>query len=543
MVNSLLRLLVLSLFYTLFYSCANQVAPTGGEKDEEPPKLVESTPSNYSTGFTGKKIMITFDEYVSITDVFNQVVISPPVDEMPDFKLRGKSLVVSFKDSLRENTTYTLNFGESIKDITQDNIAQNFQFVWSTGPQLDSLKVTGNVKHAVDNKPAEGVWVILYKELGDSVPYKNKPYYFARTDESGAYSLSNLRAGEYKLFALLDKDFNYQYNLPNESIAYHDEPIIVEDSVRNYALRLFQEDQGKQQLLEVDTSTTGLVKLVYAKSHTAMQIKELSGDYMGYCFEPNIEGDTINFWYWQNQEEEMKVVFRAKEVTDTVRFQSPVFDNDSALNYLKPLSITLRPNVIDSKGVLELNEPIRIWSSRPIKPDLGPSILLYEDSVLTTASPVSDGRETRSMTLEYDWKEGSTYQLAIPKGAIKDHYDLTHDSLTLHYTTKRLEDYGTLAINVQGLDPGKYYRLFLRSEKGKVVYDEIIEGGNSFQEQYKYLQPGKYSLQVVDDINRNGKWDTGNYLENKQPELVHDSEELIDLRANWDMEFEMNISD
>jgi len=181
-----------------FYSCANQVAPTGGPQDREPPKVLGSNPLNKSTNFKSDKVRILFDEYVNIENAQQQVVISPPMDPFPEFKIKGKELLITFKDTLRTNTTYTINISAAVKDITEANVLDDYQYVFSTGEYLDSFSVSGKIVDAELATPAEGVLVLVYDLLEDSVVYNEKPYYFGRTDKSGAFTIGNMKGGEYK---------------------------------------------------------------------------------------------------------------------------------------------------------------------------------------------------------------------------------------------------------------------------------------------------------------------------------------------------------
>ena len=189
--------------------------------------------------------------------LFKKVVISPPLDQFPDISLKGKSVVISFKEPLKLNTTYTVNVGDAIKDITEGNVMKGFSFVFSTGPKLDSLQISGLVLDAEKSQVVEDVIVMLYKDLSDSAVYKHKPYYFGRTDKSGKFTIEHLQEGTYKLFALKDANFNLIYDQLSEPIAFSDTSIIivadtsVKDSTKKptpkitYRLSLFTQQNSK----------------------------------------------------------------------------------------------------------------------------------------------------------------------------------------------------------------------------------------------------------------------------------------------------------
>lgn len=196
---------------------------TGGPKDEDPPVVVVSKPANYSTNFNGKKIEITFDEFISLNNVNQALVVSPPMKEKPEIRLKGKTLQITLFEDFRENTTYTLNFGNSIEDNNERNVLENFEFVFATGSFLDSLVIEGSIISAFNLQPSEEPFIIMaYDKLGDSIPMQEIPVYIGRSDKEGKFRINNLKADTFRIFALKDLNFNYIYDLPNESIAFYD---------------------------------------------------------------------------------------------------------------------------------------------------------------------------------------------------------------------------------------------------------------------------------------------------------------------------------
>ena len=217
-----LRSLVTLLTGILLWACANVMAPTGGPRDEDPPVVLRSTPPNYSPNYTGEQIRIYFDEFVTLANLRQQLLVSPPLENDPEFRIRGRSIIIDIEDELSENTTYNLFLGDAIRDITEGNAIPNFQFVFSTGDYVDSLSLGGQVIHAFTLEPVEGVSVMLYDNIYDSVPYKERPVYFARTNKEGLFTISNMREGEYLIFGLVDNNANFLYDLPDEKIAFLD---------------------------------------------------------------------------------------------------------------------------------------------------------------------------------------------------------------------------------------------------------------------------------------------------------------------------------
>ncbi|MDF1572181.1 MAG: Ig-like domain-containing protein [Bacteroidales bacterium] len=209
--------------------CAQQGAPTGGTQDEDPPDVVKTEPKNYSANFNAKRIEITFDEYLDMANFTQELVVSPPMETQPEIRMRRKTLIIEFEEELKEDVTYTFNFGEAIKDLNEQNVLLNYEYVFSTGATLDSLSVKGTLKNAFDlTIPETPINVMLYTELADTMPLKQIPYYVGRTDKEGNFAVNNLRKGVYKLFVLKDGNNNFLFDLPTEQIAFLDTSLLVD---------------------------------------------------------------------------------------------------------------------------------------------------------------------------------------------------------------------------------------------------------------------------------------------------------------------------
>lgn len=203
-------------------ACAQPVAPTGGPRDTDPPVIIRSEPENGSVNFDATEIRIWFDEFIQVRGLSQQFLSSPPFKKVPETRVRGKSLIIRFDEELRINTTYTLFFGDAISDFTEGNPLSNFRYVFSTGPVLDSMLLSGKVLNAYDLKPEKEVFVMLYDIYEDSIPYQERPYYISRTNDKGEFNFTNLRDMPYKIFALRDVNANLIYDLPNEEIGFID---------------------------------------------------------------------------------------------------------------------------------------------------------------------------------------------------------------------------------------------------------------------------------------------------------------------------------
>jgi len=337
--------------FLVCWSCAQQGSPAGGPRDEDPPLVVESTPPNYSIQFEAKKVLITFDEYIVLDNVNQQLIVSPPMEEKPEVKLRKKTLIIEFEEDLKPQTTYTFNFGSSIKDLHEGNVLLNFEYVFSTGDVLDSLSVRGTLKYAQDlSVPEEAISIMLYSDLRDSVPLIDIPLYVGRSDDSGVFSVNNLRADVYKVFALKDGNNNFLFDLPTEEIAFLDTSLIVNAEFARFLLKsagLIDTLPELDSLPEIDTlpvadltfpddtlraDTTGI-----APDSIADRGPDLNAIYID--LELFTEESDIQYITDYNREDrrKMQVVF-ARPLTDTFFYRTLPMNASGTIEYLEHFS-------------------------------------------------------------------------------------------------------------------------------------------------------------------------------------------------------------
>lgn len=396
-----------------FYGCANITQISGGEKDTQPPRIdsTETFTPNFQTNFEEKTIYLPFDEWVVLNDVMNQVVISPPLEKPLDMKLKKRTVILDFsKETLRENTTYTINFGESIKDLNEGNFQKNFRYIFSTGDVIDSLEVNGNVIDALTEKPIEDVLVLLYDDLSDSVVHKERPYYFAKTDKNGSFKIPFVKQDTFKILALKDENANYKYDLPNEKIAFSTEVIITGDSIVNRTtLRFFTENPTLKAFVP-KSPHYGYIPILF-NANNLENVKVVS-------LEPienwqtlvYTEKDTIKFWYNNVDLDSVNLVISDDEMlqdTFTVKLKTKEKYQQS-----KPKMKTKVPKTAIGHNP---DQPLEIVFNHPIGKIDTAKILVLEDTLQTIIQPeVSvDTLRPNVLILNYKWKESKPYQLIL----------------------------------------------------------------------------------------------------------------------------------
>jgi len=512
-------------------SCANIVAPTGGIKDSDPPKIDICEPPNFSTLFFDNQIIIQFDEYIQLTDLGNQLIVSPPMNPEPEIRVKGKTLTIELSDSLDYNTTFVISFGDAIVDVNERNPLKNFKYVFSTGNYLDSLELRGNVRDAFTLEAKKDILVMLYDDQFDSVPMLSKPTYFTRTDASGNFAINYLRKGKFKLFALNDNNGNYIYDLPDEEIGFRSTLVNVAQggSANKVQLLLFEEDNEQQYVLSSNFEAPGTLQLILNKPSEKPKVQFIDSS-INPLEEIARGGDTLTYWFTDGPvPEKLNIVVSDSSFTDTIRI--------SLDKSLKGDSI-FTPVILDAS--LDLNEPLVLLFPEPIKRFESDKFMLMADSLMHPFEIRKDESLMRKLTVGVDWKETTNYSLHLFPGAVTSVFGETNDSMETTFTTKASDFYGSLNLNLILNSNNESVILQLVGSNGKKLDERIVV--KSGVQRYEYLKPGTYNFKLIQDANSNGNWDSGEYLLGIQPEIVKMVQEKITVRSNWELEIEWEIS-
>lgn len=527
-----MRGLLLCLFWIfLLANCATPGNPNGGLKDERPPQLDSSkTTVNYQTNFTKQGIELSFDEWVKLNDIFNQVIISPPLEKAPTIKIKGKTVRFNFdeEETLLDSATYTINFGESIQDLTEGNPAQDMRFVFSTGDYIDSLEVKGVVKDVLTKEAVKDILVMLYENTADSVVRTERPFYFAKTDEQGRFKIENVKKGTFKIFALKDANLNYLFDQEGEQIAFTDSLLTTTDSIKNIELEAFLQTPSIR-LMEDELTHYGLVKLAFNREPYDIKLAYEDLENTPYL---EYEGDTIRIWYTVDKDWNLYIQ------SDTVFYDTlriPIKEKNEFLENRKLIHINgsfdggtkkLNPN----KDIgIELNTPIISFDTAFIK--------VYEDTLRTVVQPeiYVDSSDQRILKFKYDWKEKMRYEVELLPEAISDLYAIKNDTIIQSYKTLSFEDFGIINLTIDSLDANTYYIVQLLTNRDNLIDETIVYQQEKFEKRFEAMPPLAYKVKIILDRNNNGRWDSGNYDEKEQAEFIF-TKNLESFRANWELD-------
>lgn len=508
-------------------SCAKRGTITGGPKDTIAPVIVTALPENYTTNFDGNEIKIVFSELIKVKDINKQLIISPPLKKQPIIMPQGsasKFISIKILDTLQPNTTYSFNFGQSITDNNEGNPYSQFKYVLSTGTYIDSLALLGKIKDAFEQKPDNFVSVQLYdaQTFTDSTVYKETPLYVTNTlDTLKVFSLENLRAGDYYIVALKDKNNNYKYDPKSDKIGFLKDKISVpNDTV--FQLELFKEKTAFKAIKPLQESTNKLL--------------------MG--FEGNPKGAKISA---KNGNENVPIVMTQypQKDKDSVQLFIPIIQADSLEiivekeGFSKSFVTKLKEQKTNDslkvsplqQGTLHFRDTFALKTSVPLKNiDKNYITILNKDSVKVNFKHSYKEFE-QEIVFDFIKEENQKYQIELLPNALEDIYDVKNDTLSFVFGTKSYSDYGNLKVNLKS---AKRFPLILEilTDKGDVVASAISNGERTLQ--FEALEPNIYTLRIIYDDNNNGYWDTGNYLEKRQAEEIEYCPSKVEIRANWD---------
>jgi uncharacterized protein (DUF2141 family) len=518
------RLWVLLGMVITLWCCASPRPLTGGPKDTLPPRILDyaSTP-NRQTSFREKQITLTFDEWITLKDVNGQLVISPLMPERPEVKQKGKTIIITLPDSLKENTTYTLNFGSAIQDLNEGNKLENFSFIFSTGTFLDSIQLSGQVIDATSLKPAPEIWVMLYPTGNDSIVYRQKPDYLAKTNKDGIWSISNVRVDSFLVVALKDENLDFIYDQDNELFGWLDQVQIADTSHALPEIKVSPREK-KAIIQQVDQTAPGLMTMIIPGPLP----KTIP------IFQPPLEspsyewvGDSLYIWSFPDINYAGKAILG----TDTTKIRA------ADTKFLKN-----KPFLLSSLNKrLHPADAVRIMANVPVQQMDTSRIRISKDTIdRVPYQLMRDSLSSRVLLIKSSWEANSKYVLHFQAGAVTDIWGRSNDTFTTTIIVNPLDQFSNLDMNISGLDSTVHYLIQILA--GTKIYRTYQVTGHSLaMVSSKGMVPGNYSIELIEDRNDNGSWDTGDYGRKQQPErkkiFIPDN-----LRAGWDVELKMDWS-
>lgn len=517
---------------TLLFACARVVSPTGGEKDLLAPKLLASAPGHLSTNFTGQTIYLSFDEYIVLDNPTQNVVIAPLPKNRPIFSVKGQRISIEFEEPLLENTTYSIFFGDAIKDNNEGNVLSNFSLVFSTGNVLDSLEIKGKVKDAATDLPLEGIKILAYTNTNDSIVLSQKPNYISISKADGSYSFKYLPSDYFRIFALVDKNGNLSKDLPNETFDYSTDSIKSDTIAIVPTLRIWEEVAELQR--KKNKAYKGNVLAVNFNKNAEFEEKE-------YLY----KGEKLNYLSGKSFSDSVLIAFTEGDFNDSII--NPTTEDTLLVNFSNrdkdfPALWSIAPNKL-------------IWDSLYLKSNinftLSDSFNLYIkcDSTLLTynANEALQKVDDKTFALKQSILDSANNGIIyIKKSVLVGQFPLeycSNDSIGFTAIQKDSSAYGRVSILIDNPEKLSGY-VSLKDENEEIIRAEVKATDTQIKLKSPILLPTKYNLLFVKDDNNNGVWDAGKYT----PDEKYKAERTIayqgdlKIRANWILDLSWSLS-
>ena len=511
-----------------FSQCAKKGRPDGGPMDEDAPIFVTANPPYETINFDKKEINIYFNEYIKLKDLTKQLIISPPLnpENPPLISPQGtpsKFINIKILDTLKENSTYIFDFGNSVQDNNESNTLERFKYIFSTGNYIDSLSLSGNVKNAFISKSVEDIKLLLYRldsSYTDSAVYNRKPDYVTSSLDSSNYQFTNLRKGNYLLVALDDVRSDYIFNPETDKIGFLNDTITLpRDSIINHTISIFKEElpyifrRGKE-------IRKGQLIFGYKGKPKNLTVETLSAvpDNFKTIIFPEKGKDTLNLWHSLIEKDSLIFKISDNIISDTVTVKLRKKELDS-----------LKVNEITG-GILNLKDTLFFLTNNPVVSiDTSRINFKLSDSINFPYEAFISKKENKIGFL-FEKKYKKSYKINLYPNALTDIFNTTNDTISSLFRTRGTEDYGEISVTIQ--NPKKIPVIIQLTDinDATIVQETCSENKNI---SFDLLIPQKYKIRIIYDSNQNGIWDTGSYLEKKQPEYVEYFPETQEVRANW----------
>jgi uncharacterized protein (DUF2141 family) len=579
MIKNISLFIFSALLVMVVTQCANQGYPEGGPRDETPPRMINSVPSLNEKNFQGDEVVIEFNELIVLKEALQKVVISPPLNNPPTITGIGNKVTVKFDEELHPATTYTIDNADAIQDNNEANALTDFTFSFSTGETQDSLQISGHLFDAQTHTPVPGALVMAHSNHADTAFTNMVPPRVAKTNSQGAFTIRNLAEGEYRIFALEDANRNYRFDQPGERIAWHpdtvtpaferrervdslfadsvtlDTVIVTQDLVYlpdSIQLFLFQEDYETQYLDTRERSDRHRLDFFINRplerplEVELLDVEPRQEDW--FVYEHSANHDSVMIWLADSSlisrdSLTVKTVYPVRdslkqlvEKIDTLNmFHSQSNEQTTRQKDNEEVQTTVEPlRVSVPGGNVEVGASVWLQFPTPVK-DLNRQVMELAHQVDTIFQPVDfeleqDSVRIRSFRIKHSWLPEETYRFQADSAAVVDILGRVTNEIRTNFTFMPEDRYGTLYVDVSGL--GEHALLQVLDSKEVILRKGVLPENGKLA--FRYLKPGQYFLRIVNDINDNGRWDTGDFSDGRQPEQVLYYPDSIQLRANWD---------
>ena len=584
------------LVFLLLVSCAKMGQPDGGWFDETPPKVIGASPADGAVNVNQKKINIYFDEFIKLDNPSEKVVVSPPQLEQPEIKGAGRRIQISLVDSLKANTTYTIDFSDAISDNNEGNPMGNYTYSFSTGAAIDTMEVSGHVLESENLEPVKGILVGLYADHADSA-FRTKPMLrVSRTDSRGRFVIKGVAPGSYRIYALQDQDGDYKFSQKSEKIAFsHDiivpscKPDVRQDTTwvdslhiksidqvdyihflpDNIVLRAFTEPLTDRFFLKAERQKANSFTLFFSYGDSILpQIKGLNFDAENaFLVEASEKKDTITYWLKDtalvNQDTLlMDITYRMTDSTGVLVNKTDsaqeILSKEPYAKRMKNMEKELAAWTKKQEKKKKKGEPYdSVMEVKPLDVQLSVSSQFDPDQNVIFSFPTPLAKVDTAAIHLYAKHDTLWYRAPMEFLPLENRkYELRGEwrpdiEYSLEVDSAAFEDIYGLAskpikqgFKVNSLDTYGTLLVNITSLHDLPLIVQLLDAQDKMVKETKtvngvaefyYLKPQKYYMRLIVDRNNNGKWDTGNYDSDQQAEEVYYYPESIECKAKWDL--------
>ncbi len=589
-----MRLLLVAVLAAVMGACASIGRPEGGPRDVTPPVFMHSNPAPGTTNFNRSNLSAYFNENIKLEDISNKVVVSPAQRQTPSISANGKKLSIELRDSLIPNTTYTIDFTDAIRDLNEGNILDGFALDFATGDTIDTLRISGMVLEAHNLEPAQGMLVGVYSNLADSAISTLKLDRIAKTNQYGQFTIRNLKPGTYNVFALTDMNRDYHWDR-SEDVGFYGIPvvpiaenIVVTDTLADQAgndsiaqrpgvkylpndilITWFNEGYSAQYLKDYARADSNKVTMTFAAPSDSLPVLTIVNgpnagrviDSSAAVLEHSLSLDSLTYWLTDTAiiaQDSLLIAARYLRTdtldqlswtSDTLRFfnkakrsakkttkkkKSNNNENEDSVPKIEFMSMRIL-----TSSTQEVNKPLLFRSDTPIDSIVPDSwhLEMQVDTVwkkLVTPPLVADTTgHILDYSLSYDWEPGTKYRFTVDSASIYTVYGRWNNSIKHEFNVRPIEEYSEITFTMPGLPFDAPVVVELLNTSDNPVATTTAKDGKAV---FSYILPGTFYARAYIDSNGNGKWDTGNISEKRQPEEVYYYPKKINLKKNWDMQ-------
>ena len=545
MINNIISLSHYLIISFLITSCAQTSAPTGGAKDTTPPKITKSNPENYSINFKEKTINIEFDEWIlPFTNAQNQIIISPDVQPFPKIEAVKNDLSIKFKDTLQSNTTYSIFFGDKLKDNNEGNPYPNFKYIFSTGKFIDSLKVNGSVKSALD-KISDNTYLMLYKDISDTAFTKKRPFYITKISSDGHFNVENVKEGDYKIYALSDKNGNYFYDLASEEIGFSDSIYHIHSNLDSLNINLFLPEDSVLRIYSYNRIVNdGVVNIAFNKELSFYK-DEITVEVINNKTITPIAFQQINLNLPKTEGSKMAVYLPKLEkdtnsftllIKNNELFIDTIFIRTETKNSKKPI-LFFTDSISNQSNTIFETQPLQLVSSRYSITNIDTAKFYITDtSKIKIPYTISKNEDLQTYLFNANWKPGMKYKLVILDSAITDLVGNYNKMQEFSFSVQSVKKAGNLLITYELPQKNHQYIALLIDNSGKVLNKQILRDSQSVKINYGLQNAGTFFVELIDDTNNNGIWNSGNFKNKTFSEKIYKEPKPILIKENWDAE-------